>query len=98
MKFKLYKRVARYLRNNEVLCALVRRYRSINGPGACSLTFFGSCADVPTELKQTLGDTGSSVSDSEGHYDMDGMSYNPDDGVIASADPKPLILTVHAAR
>jgi hypothetical protein len=78
---------------SNILVRLSRRIRSFTRRHGCAqFLFFGSCAEVPTTLKQSLADPGHSVSDVEGHYDIDGMSYNCDEGVIAAADPRPILV------
>lgn len=75
------------------LVPLSRKIRSFTRRHGCAqFLFFGSCAEVPTPLKQSLSDQGHSVSDVEGHYDIDGMSYNCDEGVISAADPRPILV------
>lgn len=74
---------------------LAKRIKNFTRRQACAqFKFFGSCAEVPTNLKQSLADCGHSVTDVDGHYDIDGMSYNLEEGVIAAADPRPIVLVV----
>jgi len=79
-----------------ILVPLARKMRSFTRRHTCGqFKFFDSCAEVPTKLKQTLADPGHSVTDVDGHYDIDGMSYTPDEGVISAADPRPIVLIVN---
>lgn len=79
-----------------ILVPLARAIRKFIGrPDCAKYTFFGTCADVPTSMKQALSEQGHSVTDVDGHYDIDGMSYNVDEGVVVAADPRPVILAVN---
>ena len=73
------------------LAKQIRRFTNRYYP-SMQIKFFGSCSEVPTKLKQDLADPGHSVSDADGHYDIDGVSYNCNEGVIMAADPRPFIL------